>query len=51
MEEMGDAELRPLDIEAASHLEYDPTHFQPVLFCAESFEAMYQTLREYLIRW
>src|SRR5216684_1426642 len=51
MEEMGDAELRPLDIEAASHLEYDPTHFQPVLFCAESFEAMYQTLRQYLIRW
>ena len=51
MEEMRDAELRPLDLEAASHLEYDPTHFQPVLFCAESFEAMYQTLREYLIRW
>jgi phenylalanine-4-hydroxylase len=51
MEEMGDAELRPLDLEAASRQEYDPTHFQPVLFCAESFEAMYQTLREYLITW
>ena len=51
MEEMRDAELRPLDLEAASRQQYDPTHFQPVLFCAESFEAMYQTLREYLIRW
>lgn len=51
MEEMRDAELRPLDLEAASRQEYDPTHFQPVLFCAESLEAMYRTLREYLVKW
>jgi phenylalanine-4-hydroxylase len=51
MEEMRDAELRPLDLEAASRQQYDPTHFQPVLYCAESFEAIYQTLREYLISW
>ena len=51
MEEMSDAELRPLDFDAASRQQYDPTHFQPVLFCAESFEAMYQTLREYLVKW
>src|SRR4029077_15553038 len=51
MEEMRDAELRPLDLEAASRLQYDPTHFQPILFCADSFEAMYQTLREYLVKW
>jgi len=51
MKEMRDAELRPLDLEAAARQQYDPTHFQPVLFCAESFEAMYQTLRECLIRW
>jgi phenylalanine-4-hydroxylase len=51
MEEMRDAELRPLDLEAASRQQYDPTHFQPVLFCAESFEAMYTKLREYLVRW
>ena len=51
MGEMSDAELRPLDFDAASRQQYDPTHFQPVLFCAESFEAMYQTLRECLIRW
>jgi phenylalanine-4-hydroxylase len=51
LEEMHDAELRPFDLEAASRHEYDPTHFQPVLFCAESFEAMYQGLREYLVNW
>src|SRR6266849_10599073 len=51
LEEMHKAELRPLDLEAASRQDYDPTHFQPVLFCANSFEAMYQTVREYLIRW
>ena len=51
MEEMRDAELPPLDLEAASRQQYDPTHFQPILFCAESFEAMYQMLREYLVKW
>src|SRR5438874_1028082 len=51
MEEMSDAELRPLDLDAASRQQYDPTHFQPVLFCAESSEAMYQTLREALMKW
>ena len=51
MEEMHNAELRPLDLEAASQQQYDPTHFQPILFCAESFEAMYRTLREYLVKW
>jgi len=49
MKEMGDAELRALDLEAASRQHYDPTHFQPVLFCADSFEQMYETLREYLV--
>jgi len=37
LEAMHDAELRPLDLEAASRHEYDPTHYQPVLFCADSF--------------
>jgi phenylalanine-4-hydroxylase len=48
---MHHAELRPLDLNAVSRQEYDPTRYQPVLFCAESFEAMYQTLRDYLVRW
>src|SRR5437588_8413225 len=50
LEEMKDAELRTFDLNAASRQDYDPTHFQPVLVCAESIEAMYQTLREDLIQ-
>ena len=49
LEKMHEADLQPLDLDAASRQEYDPTHFQPVLFCANSFEAMYETLRDYLI--
>jgi phenylalanine-4-hydroxylase len=49
LEEMHRAELRPLDLEEASRLEYDPTRFQPVLFCANSFDSMYETLKEYLV--
>lgn len=51
MEEMHEAELRPLDLEVASLQEYDPTHFQPILFCADSFEAMHGTLHEFLMKW
>jgi phenylalanine-4-hydroxylase len=51
LEAMHKAELRPLDLEAASHQEFDPTTYQPVLFCADSFAGMYQMLKEYLIRW
>jgi phenylalanine-4-hydroxylase len=51
LEEMHDAELRPFDLEAASRCAYDPTHFQPVLFCAESFQAMHEGVRDYLTSW
>jgi phenylalanine-4-hydroxylase len=51
LEAMRQAELRPLDLEAASRQEYDPTDYQPMLFCADSFEAMFVTLREFLLRW
>src|SRR6266700_185178 len=50
LEEMREADLRPLDLNAISHQEYDPTHYQPVLFCADSFAGMYQTLRDFLVR-
>jgi phenylalanine-4-hydroxylase len=50
LEEMHRAELRPLDLEAASRQEYDPTHFQAMLFCAGSFDEMYEKLRGYLLR-
>ncbi len=51
LEEMHQATLRPLDLEAASRLDYDPTHYQAVLFCAESFEEMYTSLREFVRHW
>lgn len=51
LEEMHDAELRPLDLKAASRQEYDPTRFQPILFCADSFETMYESLRKFLVAW
>ena len=51
LEEMRDAELRPLDLTRISDQAYDPTHFQPILFCANSFEDLYRTLREFLGSW
>lgn len=51
MEAMGSAELRRLDLEEASRTAFDTTSFQPVLFCAESFDEMYQTLKDYLSQW
>ena len=51
LEAMHKADLRELDLEDISRHEYDPTHYQPVLFCAPSFEEMFQTLRDFLVRW
>lgn len=50
MKAMHAAELRPPDLGAASRTEYDPTRFQPVLFCADSFQEMRRTLGEFLAR-
>ena len=49
--EMHKAELRPLDLEVAANHVYDPTHFQSLLFCADSFDQMYETLRKFLLKW
>jgi phenylalanine-4-hydroxylase len=49
--EMHKAELRPLDLDAAANHVYDPTHYQAFLFCAESFDEMYSSLRSFLTRW
>ena len=48
LEAMHKAEVRPLEIDAVKNLDYDPTHFQAVLFCADSFEEMYENLRRFL---
>jgi len=49
--EMHKAELRPLELDVAANNIYDPTHYQAVLFCADSFDEMYEMLREFLMRW
>ena len=49
--EMHKAELRPLDLEAITNQAYDPTHFQAVLFCADSFKDMYEQLNAFLVDW
>lgn len=50
LEAMRDATLRPLDVDEAAHTEYDPTRFQPTLFCADSFDSMCEKLFTYLTR-
>jgi phenylalanine-4-hydroxylase len=49
--EMHKAELRPLDLDVAANHVYDPTHFQAMIFCAESFDEMERSLRSFLLRW
>jgi phenylalanine-4-hydroxylase len=51
LEEMHHAELVPLNLEVAANQIYDPTHYQSMLFCADSFDQMEQLLTEYLTRW
>jgi phenylalanine-4-hydroxylase len=51
LEEMHKAELLPLDLEVAANHVYDPTHYQSILFCADSFDEMERSLREFLTRW
>lgn len=48
---MREAKLRPFDPDVASRQQYDPTQYQPILFCADSFEDMHQQLLDYLTRW
>src|SRR5215467_4945962 len=49
--EMHKADLRPLDLEVAANLVYDPTHYQSILFCADSFDDVYTSLRAFLTSW
>jgi phenylalanine-4-hydroxylase len=50
LEAMRGATLRPLDADEAARADYDPTRFQPTLFCADSFDAACETLLTYLTR-
>ena len=49
--EMHKAELRPLNLDVTANHIYDPTHYQSILFCADSFDEMYEMLKEFLVRW
>ncbi len=51
LEAMGEAEHRPLDFDAITAQEYDVTKYQPVLFCADSFDQMNSALGQYLDGW
>jgi phenylalanine-4-hydroxylase len=44
IEEFRNAEIRPWDIARMGTLDYDITHYQPVLFAAESFDRMVEDL-------
>jgi phenylalanine-4-hydroxylase len=46
IEEFRGAELRPLDVGAMGTLEYDITHYQPILFCADSLGHVEHVLGE-----
>jgi phenylalanine-4-hydroxylase len=50
MRAMAHAEIRPFDLDRASAEDYDPTTFQPVLYCADSFDDMYARLANFLER-
>jgi phenylalanine-4-hydroxylase len=51
LDAMHRAKLEPFDLRRAAMQPYDPTHFQPVLFCADSFQQMYEELRDHLTAW
>ncbi|MBW2735185.1 MAG: phenylalanine 4-monooxygenase [Deltaproteobacteria bacterium] len=47
LQAMHQAELRPFDIAAMEAQDYDVTQYQPLLYCADSFEEMVQKLSAY----
>jgi phenylalanine-4-hydroxylase len=51
LEAMSGASLRAFDLEEAARADYDPTHFQPALFCADSFDRVYDALKRFLVSW
>ncbi|MFE7718451.1 phenylalanine 4-monooxygenase [Nocardia rhizosphaerihabitans] len=47
IDEFRHARLRPLDVAEMGTIEYDITHYQPVLFCAESVNQIVDVLGEF----
>jgi phenylalanine-4-hydroxylase len=48
LEAMHEAELRPFDVADMEQRDYDVTQYQPVLYCAESFDEMVTKLEDYV---
>jgi len=51
LESISKAELRPFDLQMMMDTPYDVTQYQPILFCADSFDHMYETLKDFLPKW
>lgn len=47
IEEFGSMEIRPLDFAAMARIDYDISHYQPVLFAAGSFDQMVEEVGEF----
>lgn len=47
IEEFRSMQIRPLDFAAMATIDYDITHYQPVLFAAESFDHMVDAVGEF----
>ncbi|MFD6388729.1 phenylalanine 4-monooxygenase [Nocardia sp. NPDC060259] len=47
IDEFRHARLRPLDVAEMGTIDYDITHYQPVLFCAESVDQIVDVLGEF----
>lgn len=48
MERLDEVELRPFDVEAMCETSFDPTTYQPFLFCAQDMEQVIRELRAHL---
>lgn len=48
LEAMHQAELRPFDLTDMEQRDYDVTQYQPILYCAESFDEMVDKLQAYV---
>lgn len=48
LEAMHEAELRPFDLADMEQRDYDVTQYQPILYCAESFDEMVEKLQQYV---
>jgi len=45
------AEIRPINFQEMGNLDYDVTHYQPVLFCAESFPVLIRQMHDFFSNW